>query len=97
MKYLFLGGNFHVVFGIFNSILVIHRVLSGRVLGLIVGSIYCHQIAAYLNCEGMSSSTGKRFCTELVFEVIQKTLMQAQCMAYAMAIPEIRFAVKLSN
>jgi hypothetical protein len=32
-----------------------------------------------------------------VFEVIQKTLMQAQCMAYAMAIPEIRFAVKLSN
>ena len=51
---------------------VIHQVLSGRVLGLIVGSIYCRQIAAYRNGEGMSSSTGKRFCTELVFEVIQE-------------------------
>ncbi len=76
---------------------VIHQALFERIFGLKVGSIYCRQIAAYRNGEGMSSSTGKRFCTELVFEVIQKTLMQAQCMAYAMAKPEIRVVIKRLN
>ena len=40
---------------------VIHRVLSGRVLGLKAGGMNCRQIAAYLNCEGVSLWTGKRF------------------------------------
>ena len=61
MKYLFLGGNFHVVFGIFNPILVIHQALFERIFGLKVGSIYCRQIAAYRNGEGVSLWTGKRF------------------------------------
>ena len=40
---------------------VIHQVLSGRIFGLKVGSIYCRQIAAYRNGEGVSLWTGKRF------------------------------------
>ena len=39
---------------------VIHRVLSGRVLGLNAGGM-CRQIAAYRNGEGVSLWTGKRF------------------------------------
>lgn len=76
---------------------VIHQALSDRTLGLKVGNIYCRQIAAYLNCEGVSSWTAKRFYTELVFGVIRKALMKAQCMADAMAIPDIRVGVKRLN
>ena len=40
---------------------VIHQALFERILGLKVGSIYCRQIAAYRNGEGVSLWTGKRF------------------------------------
>ncbi len=37
----------------------------------------CRQIAAYLNDEGVSSWTGKRFYPELVFGVIRKARLKS--------------------
>ena len=76
---------------------VIHQALFERIFGLKVGSIYCRQIAAYRNGEGVSLWTGKRFYPELVFGVIRKALMKAQFMADAMAIPEIRVGINHLN
>ena len=38
----------------------------------------CRQIAAYLNDEGVTSWTGKRFYPELVFGVIRKARMKRE-------------------
>ena len=43
----------------------------------------CRQIAAYLNDEGVSSWTGKRFYPELVFGVIRKARLKSERMADA--------------
>ena len=40
---------------------VIHRVLSGRVLGLKAGGMNCRQIAAYRNGEGCPRGPGRGF------------------------------------
>ena len=97
MKYLFLGGNFHVVFGIFNSILVIHRDPEWPRSWVDSGQYLLPPNCRLPQLRGDVLVDRKRFCTELVFEVIQKTLMQAQCMAYAMAVPEIRVVIKRLN
>ena len=76
---------------------VIHRTLIHRIFGLKAGGMNCCQIAAYLNGEGVSSWTGKRFYPELVFGVIRKALMKAQWMADARAVPEIRDAIERLN
>ena len=49
-----------------------------RILGLKEGDMSCRQIAAYLNDEGVTSWTGKRFYPELVFGVIRKARLKAQ-------------------
>jgi hypothetical protein len=38
----------------------------------------CRQIAAYLNDEGESSWTGKRFYSELVFGILRKARLKAE-------------------
>ena len=74
-----------------------HRALIDRILKLQDGGMNCRQIAAYLNDEGLTSWTGKRFYSELVFGVIRKARMKAQWMADAGAVPEIRLAIKRLN
>ena len=54
-----------------------HHALIDRILGLKEGGVNCRQIAAYLNDEGVTSWTGKRFYPELVFEVIRKARLFA--------------------
>lgn len=55
-----------------------HQALIGRILGLKEGGMNCSQIAAYLNDKGVTSWTGKRFYTELVFGVIRKARLKAE-------------------
>ena len=55
-----------------------HQALIDRILGLKKGGMNCCQIAAYLNDEGVSSWTGKRFYPELVFGVIKKARLKAE-------------------
>ena len=43
----------------------------------------CSQIAAYLNDEGVSSWTGKRFSPELVFGILRKARLKAERIADA--------------
>jgi len=43
----------------------------------------CRQIAAYLNDEGVTSWTGKRFYPELVFGVIRKARLKTERMGDA--------------
>ena len=38
----------------------------------------CRQIAVYLNDEGVTSGTGKRFYSELVFGVIRKARLRVE-------------------
>lgn len=60
-----------------------HQALIDRILGLQDGGLNCRQIAAYLNDEGVTSWTGKRFYPELVFGVIRKARLKAERNAYA--------------
>ncbi len=55
-----------------------HQALIDRILGLKEGGLNCRQIAAFLNAEGVSSWTGKRFYPELVFGVIRKARLKAE-------------------
>lgn len=55
-----------------------HQVLIDRILRLKDDGMSCRQIAAYLNDEGVSSWTGKRFYPELVFGVIGKARLRAK-------------------
>jgi hypothetical protein len=49
-----------------------HQALIDRILMLQDGGMNCRQIAAYLNDEGVTSWTGKKFYSELVFGVLRK-------------------------
>ena len=58
-----------------------HQALIDRILRLQDGGLNCRQIAAYLNDEGVTSWTGKRFYPELVFGVIRKAKLKAKGLA----------------
>lgn len=58
-----------------------HQALIDRILGLQKNGMNCRQIAAYLNDEGVTSWTGKRFYPELVFGVIRKARLKAERMS----------------
>ncbi len=58
-----------------------HQALIDRILGLKEGGMNCRQIAAYLNDEGVTSWTGKRFYPELVFGVLRKARLKADRIA----------------
>jgi hypothetical protein len=60
-----------------------HQALIDRILGLKEGGMNCSQIAAYLNDEGVSSWTGKRFYPELVFGILRKARLKAERIADA--------------
>ena len=53
-----------------------YQALIDRILGLKEDGMNCSQIAAYLNEEGVSSWTGKRFYPELIFGVIRKARLK---------------------
>jgi hypothetical protein len=55
-----------------------HQALIDRILGLKEGGMNCRQIATYLNDEGVTSWTGKRFYPALVFGVIRKARLKAE-------------------
>lgn len=58
-----------------------HQALIDRILRLQDDGLNCRQIAAYLNDEGVTSWTGKRFYPELVFGVIRKARMKRERVA----------------
>ena len=58
-----------------------HQALIDRILGLKEGGMNCRQIAAYLNDEGVTSWTGKRFYPELVFGILRKARQKADRIA----------------
>ena len=53
-----------------------HQALIDRILRLHQDGLNSRQIAAYLNDQGVTSWTGKRFYPELVFEVIRKARLK---------------------
>ena len=60
-----------------------HQALIDRILVLQKNGMNCRQIAAYLNDEGVTSWTGKRFYPELVFGVIRKASLKAERIKHA--------------
>ena len=58
-----------------------HQALIDRILGLQNDGLNCRQIADYLNDEGVTSWTGKRFYPELVFGVIRKAKLNSERIA----------------
>ncbi len=58
-----------------------HQALIDRILRLRDDGLNCRQIAAYLNDEGVTSWTGKRFYPELVFGVMRKAMLKAKRLA----------------
>ena len=61
-----------------------HQALIDRILRLQDdGGMNCRQIAAYLNDEGVTSWTGKRFYPELVFGILRKARLKAERVADA--------------
>ncbi len=76
-----------------NHIEPAHQALIDRILGLQKGGMNCRQIAAYLNDDGVTSWTGKRFYPELVFGVIRKARMKSERVAYSCSTPEIEVAI----
>ena len=60
-----------------------HQALIDRILRLRDGGLTCRQIAAYLNDEGVTSWTGKRFYPELVFGVIRKARLKSERKVHA--------------
>ena len=58
-----------------------HQALIDRILELKEGGMNCRQIAAYLNDEGVSSWTGKRFYPELVFGILRKARLKTERMS----------------
>ncbi len=63
-----------------------HQALIGRILGLKEGGMNCSQIAANLNDEGVTSWTGKRFYTELVFGILRKAKLKGERIVNLMKI-----------
>jgi len=62
-----------------------HQALIDRILRLQDDGLNCRQIAAYLNDEGVTSWTGKRFYPELVFGILRKAKLKAERVANAVA------------
>jgi len=60
-----------------------HQALIDRILRLQKNGMNSRQIAAYLNDEGVTSWTGKRFYPELVFGVIRKARLKTERMGEA--------------
>ena len=60
-----------------------HQALIDRILRLQDDGLNSLQIADYLNDEGVTSWTGKRFYPELVFEVLRKARMKKERIADA--------------
>jgi hypothetical protein len=60
-----------------------HQALIDRILGLKEGGLNCRQIAAYLNDQGVTSWTGKRFYPELVFGVLRKAKLKVERLTVA--------------
>lgn len=56
----------------------IHQLLIDRIHELKENMISCNQIANYLNSEGVTSWTGKRFYPELVFGILRKARLKAE-------------------
>ncbi len=54
-----------------------HQALIDRILRLQDDGLNCRKIAVYLNDEGVTSWTGKRFYPELVFGVIRKARLKS--------------------
>ena len=65
-----------------------HQALIDRILRLQDDGLNSRQIAAYLNDEGVTSWTGKRFYPELVFGVIRKARIKNERVADA--VVEVR-------
>ena len=63
-----------------------HQALIDRILGLQDYGLNCRQIAAYLNDEGVSSWTRKRFYAELVFGVIRKARLKSDRLVDSLTI-----------
>ncbi len=55
-----------------------HQALIERILGLQKDGMTCRQIASYLNDQGVTSWTGKRFYPELVFGILRKARLKAE-------------------
>ncbi len=55
-----------------------HQALIDRILRLKDGGLNCRQIAAFLNDQGVTSWTGKRFYPELVFGVLRKAKLKVE-------------------
>jgi hypothetical protein len=70
-----------------------HQTLIDRILRLKESGKNCRQIAAYLNDEGVTSWTGKRFYPEMVFGVLRKARMKSERVAYPCSTPEIEVAI----
>lgn len=60
-----------------------HQALIDRILGLQKDGMNCRQIAAYLNDEGVTSWSGKRFYPELVFGILRKARFKGERMGDA--------------
>ncbi|TXI91724.1 MAG: hypothetical protein E6Q34_07030 [Burkholderiaceae bacterium] len=60
-----------------------HQALIDRILGMQGDGMNCRQIAVYLNDEGVTSWTGKRFYPELVYGVIRKARLKRERMGDA--------------
>ena len=71
-----------------------HQALIDRILGLKEDGLNCRQIAAYLNDEGVTSWTGKRFYPELVFGVIRKARLKAERMGGAVVDVRCELALR---
>ena len=74
-----------------------HQALIVRIQGLQKNGMNCRQIAAYLNYEGVTSWTGKRFYPELVFGVLRKARLKQERNADFESNPEINVAIKRIN
>jgi len=62
------------------------QALIDRILGLQKNGMNCRQIAAYLNDQGVTSWTGKRFYPELVFGILRKAKSKVELVADSFAI-----------
>lgn len=58
-----------------------HQALIDRILKLQSDGMNCRQIAAYLNDEGVTAWTGKRFYPELVFGILRKAKLKGERIA----------------
>ncbi len=73
----------------------VHQALIDRILRLQDDGLNCRQIAVYLNDEGVTSWTGKRFYPELVFGLIRKANLRAE--RFVNSVLDVRSALVSSQ